>query len=208
MTWLDMAVRRAKVTPEPSPMVSRAEFEALKNQLGAAMKRLAVIERRPIAVTIEQPPVLPTPKLKSVQLEPAERQPFKLGKVLLSDVQREVCDFYGINVTEFMEPTNRKIVAQRRHVAMYLAYWLTPFGYTVIAQRLGKKDHTTVFNGKIKVEKILLDNEGEIAGDVNRLAINLGAAEAWPRDEEKVHQATQEQTLGSDTRDSFSEARE
>lgn len=72
--------------------------------------------------------------------------------VSVDDVQRAVCNYFGINVGELLGKNRSKKFSQPRHLAQYLCRKLTSLSFPDIAQKFGGKDHTSIIYACKKVE--------------------------------------------------------
>lgn len=70
-----------------------------------------------------------------------------------------VCKFYEINISDFLSKKRNKEFAYPRQIAMYLLRHEFNFSFPKIAERMKKKDHTTIMHGVGKIEKLLTHNE-------------------------------------------------
>ncbi len=73
-------------------------------------------------------------------------------RVTVEDVQRAVCNYFGIKSTELLGKNRSKKYAQPRHLAQYLCRKLTDFSFPDIAQKFGGKDHTSIIYACRKIE--------------------------------------------------------
>ena len=75
-------------------------------------------------------------------------------------IQRKVCEFYNIKLSDLNSTKRHKAIATARHVAMYLAKQLTTKSLPDIGRNFGGKDHSTVIHAVKKVkENIAKDHE-------------------------------------------------
>ncbi|MBQ9335261.1 MAG: chromosomal replication initiator protein DnaA [Alphaproteobacteria bacterium] len=75
-------------------------------------------------------------------------------------IQRKVCEFYNIKLSDLTSAKRQKAIATARHVAMYLAKQLTTKSLPDIGRNFGGKDHSTVIHAVKKVkENIAKDRE-------------------------------------------------
>ena len=73
--------------------------------------------------------------------------------VRISDVERIVCESFGVSVQDMRSKTRRKAIACPRSVAMYVARKLTKSAWREIGQYFGGRDHSTVVAASRRVEK-------------------------------------------------------
>ena len=75
-------------------------------------------------------------------------------------IQRKVCEFYNIKLSDLTSAKRQKAIATARHVAMYLAKQLTTKSLPDIGRNFGGKDHSTVIHAIKKVkENVAKDRE-------------------------------------------------
>lgn len=93
-------------------------------------------------------------------------------KITIEDIQRVVCEHFGITLEELVGKRRSKEVVIPRQVGMYLARELTEASLPEIGQKFGGRDHATVLHAcnKIKEE---LDRNKELATVVNDLRARL-----------------------------------
>lgn len=75
-------------------------------------------------------------------------------RITVQLVQKEVAAAYGMSVSQLLERTRRRSVAQPRQIAMYLATKLTPNSLPDIGHRFGGFDHTTVIYARDHVTEL------------------------------------------------------
>jgi chromosomal replication initiator protein len=75
--------------------------------------------------------------------------------VTIEQVQRKVCDFYGVKLSDLKAQNRTKAVAFPRQVAMYLARRLTHSSLADVGRAFGGKDHTTVLHAVDKIERLV-----------------------------------------------------
>ncbi len=76
-------------------------------------------------------------------------------RVTIEDVQRSVCAYFGIKVTDLLGKNRSKKYSQPRHLAQYLCRQLTSYSFPDIAQKFGGKDHTSIIYACRKVESAI-----------------------------------------------------
>lgn len=72
--------------------------------------------------------------------------------VRISDVERIVCEAFGISVQDLRSKTRRKAISCPRSVAMYVARRLTKSAWREIGQYFGGRDHSTVVAASKRVD--------------------------------------------------------
>ncbi len=71
----------------------------------------------------------------------------------IEKIQREVANYFAVNINEILGNSRKKKVVEARQIAMYLSRYLTDKSLTEISKSFKKKDHTTVINAIEKVKK-------------------------------------------------------
>ncbi len=80
-----------------------------------------------------------------------ERECRKL--VRISDVEKVVCDAFGLTTTDMRSKSRRKAVSGPRALAMFIARKLTKSAYREIGMYFGGRDHSTVVAAEKRVKK-------------------------------------------------------
>jgi chromosomal replication initiator protein len=78
--------------------------------------------------------------------------------ITIEQVQRKVCDFFGVKLSDLKAKNRTKAVAFPRQVAMYLARQLTHASLAEIGRAFGGKDHTTVLHAVDKIQTLLQED--------------------------------------------------
>jgi len=78
--------------------------------------------------------------------------------VRISDVERVVCEAFGISVQDMRSKTRRKSISCPRSVAMYVARRLTKAAWREIGQYFGGRDHSTVVAASKRVDEWISDS--------------------------------------------------
>lgn len=89
-------------------------------------------------------------------------------RVSIENIQRIVCQEFGLKITELKARSNSRKIAYPRQIAMYLAKEMTPASLPQIGREFGGKHHTTVLHS---VEKISRQRKSD--KDLNRLINKL-----------------------------------
>src|SRR5213079_3243330 len=63
--------------------------------------------------------------------------------ITIEQIQRKVCDLFGIRLSDLKAKTRTKAIAFPRQIAMYLARQLTHASLSEVGRAFGGKDHTT-----------------------------------------------------------------
>jgi len=93
-------------------------------------------------------------------------------RVTIEDIQRVVCEHFGITLEELVGKRRSKDVVIPRQVGMYLARELTDASLPEIGQKFGGRDHATVLHACNKIREEL-DRNKELATVVNDLRARL-----------------------------------
>ncbi len=78
--------------------------------------------------------------------------------ITIDQVQRKVCDFFGLKLADLKAKNRTKAVAFPRQVAMYLARQLTHASLAEVGRAFGGKDHTTVIHAVDKIQTLLQED--------------------------------------------------
>lgn len=76
-------------------------------------------------------------------------------RTTIEDIQRKVCEHYGIRLADMHSPRRARPVARPRQLAMYLCKQLTTHSLPEIGRKFGGRDHTTIIHGVRKIEELL-----------------------------------------------------
>ncbi len=89
-------------------------------------------------------------------------------KVTLDDIQKKVCEHFGLKMADLHGARRSRHLARPRQMAMYLCKQLTTKSLPDIGRSFGGRDHTTVLHAVRKVED-LIRTEAQVAEDVELL---------------------------------------
>ena len=78
--------------------------------------------------------------------------------VRISDVEKVICDAFGLKTTDLRSKSRRKVVSHPRALAMFVARKLTKSAYREIGMYFGGRDHSTVVAAEKRVQKWMKDN--------------------------------------------------
>jgi hypothetical protein len=101
-------------------------------------------------------PTMPAPKLRSPQQSTPGRSrdwlnvatpDFDSRAITVGEIQRAVCARFGITIEKLLSDRRFKALARSRHVAMYLAYEMTPLSLPSLGRLFSGRDHTTILYG-------------------------------------------------------------
>ena len=76
----------------------------------------------------------------------------EIESLSIEKIQKEVANYFGVNINEILSSARKKKVVMARQIAMYLSRYLTDKSLNEISKAFKKKDHTTVINAIEKVE--------------------------------------------------------
>jgi len=77
----------------------------------------------------------------------------EVEELSIEKIQKEVSNYFGVNINELLGNSRKKKVTTARQIAMYLSRYLTDRSLNEISKAFKKKDHSTVINAVEKVEK-------------------------------------------------------
>ncbi len=72
--------------------------------------------------------------------------------VSIEDIQRLVCDYFGIDPNKVREKTRKQEIVEARQIAMYLSKTMTKSSLKTIGLHFGGRDHSTVIHAIHAVE--------------------------------------------------------
>jgi len=93
-------------------------------------------------------------------------------KITIESIQKEVCNYFKLPLSELISKKRNKHIAFPRQVAMYLCRKFTDASYPQIGQQFGGRDHTTVMYANDKVEKDII-NDPDLSIAINELCKNI-----------------------------------
>ena len=79
---------------------------------------------------------------------------FQERKISIDNIQKTVCEYYGIRVSDLKGKRRNRQIARPRQVAMALAKELTSMSLPDIGDAFGGRDHTTVIHACKKVDEL------------------------------------------------------
>lgn len=78
--------------------------------------------------------------------------------VRLADIERVICNLFGVKPKDLQSESRVRTVSQPRMLAMFLARKHTQSAYTEIGQHFGGRNHSTVMSAEKKVQQWLDEN--------------------------------------------------
>jgi chromosomal replication initiator protein len=94
----------------------------------------------------------------------------------VEDIQRAVCEYYNIRMSDLKSHRRHRSVAQPRMIAMYMCRQRLNTSYTELGDRFGGKDHTTVMSAVRKIEGRILSRDAEVLASVQAIEHRLNRA--------------------------------
>jgi chromosomal replication initiator protein len=91
----------------------------------------------------------------------AEQARHSVRTVRLADVQKAVCDVFGVEASELRSERKGRAVSDPRILAMWLARKYTRAPWSEIAHFFGRRSHSTVISAHRRVEK-LINSQGQV----------------------------------------------
>jgi chromosomal replication initiator protein len=79
--------------------------------------------------------------------------------VKLSDIQRAVCEVFGVEAASLKSASKTRTVVEPRMLAMWLACNLTRSALGEISEFFGRRSHSTVISAQKKIERMVSDGE-------------------------------------------------
>ena len=77
-----------------------------------------------------------------------------LTSILIVDIQRAVCRYFNMGMSDLLSARRAADVVWPRQIAMYISKTLTMRSLPDIGRRFGGRDHTTVLHAVRKVEQL------------------------------------------------------
>ena len=90
----------------------------------------------------------------------------------IDDIQRKVCDYYHVNISDLCSKTRTRDITNARQVSMYLARELTTLSLPQIGSSFGNRDHTTVMHACEKI-RTMIRSDSQLKNELNILISNI-----------------------------------
>ena len=90
----------------------------------------------------------------------------------ISAIKRHVASEFGVTVQDLESQRRSQIVVRPRHVAMFVARYLTRLSLPVIARGFGNRDHTSVLYAVRKIENLKATDD-RLARHIDKLSDTL-----------------------------------
>lgn len=92
----------------------------------------------------------------------------------VDDVQKAVCDYFGIRLADLKGKRRHRSVTFPRMLAMYLCRQHLSTSYPELGERFGGKDHTTVLSACRKIESLVVQGDLDVLGPLEAIQRRLG----------------------------------
>jgi chromosomal replication initiator protein len=79
--------------------------------------------------------------------------------VSIDEIQKAICDFYKIIISDLLSAKRTQIIARPRQIAMTLSKELTQHSLPTIGNAFGGRDHTTVLHAQKTVNSLRKTDE-------------------------------------------------
>ena len=83
----------------------------------------------------------------------------EIRNISIDEIQKTVCDFYKIRVSDLLSAKRTQAIARPRQIAMSLAKDLTQSSLPTIGNAFGGRDHTTVLHAQRTISKLRTTDE-------------------------------------------------
>ena len=89
-----------------------------------------------------------------------------ISSLTADQVKKAVAEYYSLTTSQLISKSRTNVLTIPRHIAIYLCRTLLNMTFEDIGYAFGNRDHTTVMNACLKIEKLYTENENY------KLAIN------------------------------------
>lgn len=79
-------------------------------------------------------------------------------KITIESIQKEICNYYGLDMNTLLSKKRSKQIAYPRQLAMFLCRKLTDASLPQVGEQFGGRDHTTVIHACDKIERLTKEN--------------------------------------------------
>ncbi|MEO0324270.1 MAG: chromosomal replication initiator protein DnaA [Myxococcota bacterium] len=116
---------------------------------------------------------------RSIDLELAKESlrahiPAQEQALTVEDIQKAVCNYFGLKLSELKSKRRHRAVSYPRQVAMYLSRQRLGTSYPELGDRFGGKDHTTVISAVRKIGGLLESDDEKTVTVVQAIDRKLG----------------------------------
>lgn len=96
--------------------------------------------------------------------------------ITIDDIIEAVCSIFDVQKDDLLSNKRTASITEPRHLCMYVAHNYTGLSLTVIGQKLGNRDHSTIINGENRVKEKLKDpsKNADFVNNYNQLINKLG----------------------------------
>jgi chromosomal replication initiator protein len=92
----------------------------------------------------------------------------------VEDIQRAVCNYFGIRLSDLKSKRRHRTVSFPRMVAMYICRQRLGTSYPELGERFGGKDHTTVISAVRKIGGLVEAEDEKVLGSIDAIERKLG----------------------------------
>jgi chromosomal replication initiator protein len=92
----------------------------------------------------------------------------------VEDIQRAVCNYFGIRLSDLKSKRRHRTVSFPRMVAMYICRQRLGTSYPELGERFGGKDHTTVISAVRKIGGLVEAEDEKVVGSIDAIERKLG----------------------------------
>jgi chromosomal replication initiator protein len=101
------------------------------------------------------------------------QSPQREQSTTVEDIQRAVCEYFSIRMSDLRSHRRHRSVAYPRMIAMYLCRRRLRTSYTELGERFGGKDHTTVMSAVRKIESRIESEDRELLDCMEAIQLKL-----------------------------------
>ncbi len=163
-----VAILRKKLELEPAKVPDDVIY-FIAEQIKTNIRELEGALIRVVACSLLEDRAISLEMAKNV-LKDMVKESIKIISVEM--IQKQVSEFYNINISELKSSRRQKHLVLPRQVAMYLARKLTKHSLPEIGNTFGGKDHTTVMHSCKKIEQDIT-NDTALRRTVEQLTTSL-----------------------------------
>ncbi len=92
----------------------------------------------------------------------------------VEDIQRAVCNYFGIRLSDLKSKRRHRTVSFPRMLAMYICRQRLGTSYPELGERFGGKDHTTVISAVRKIGGLVEAEDEKVLGSLDAIERKLG----------------------------------
>jgi len=98
----------------------------------------------------------------------------KKPRITVEQIQKAVCSFYNVRISELKSNRRTKQIVLPRQVAMYICRRQTAASFPEIGGKFGGRDHTTVIFGVRRIEQAL-ETDSDLRDAIETIESSLGS---------------------------------